>query len=359
MTPYIILFTVPTIIWIMNDKIRINVGNKMLHQTKSLSIDAFMLIFLFLLAFRSISCGMDTKQYLRLYEQYSTSDFLALIKNGEHEIAYKLLNKTTGVIFDNYQFFLAVTAIICVFPLWYFYKKETDCAPLTMALFLSVAPFAMYFSGIRQSIAMSMGILAWYAAKNKKIWWFIVVVLLAVQFHTSAFILFLLYPLYYAKITKKWLWFVVPVMLILYIFRTPVFNYLMQFLWDDYNTTAETGAFMIFLLLILFAVYSYVMVNDGELDQDTLAMRNILLLSVVMQMFAMLHPLSMRMNYYFLIFVPILIPRIATKCKKEFTSIGKLSVVIMIVYFLYHFVMMMVTDNDPLNAYPYVPFWNY
>lgn len=358
MTPYLILFTVPTIIWIINDKIQFNAGNKILHQTKSLSIDVFMLIFLFLLAFRGISCGIDTEQYLNLYQQYSSSDFFALLKNSEHEIGYKILNKIIGLVFGNFQFLLAVTAIICVCPLWYFYKKESDCAPLTIALFLSVAPFVMYISGIRQSIAMSMGVLAWYAAKNKKMGWFILVVLLAMQFHTSAFVLFLLYPLYHLKITKRWLWFAIPVILVFYIFRTSVFNFLMQFLWQDYNTTPETGAFMIFFLLILFVVYSYVMVNEDNLDQDTIALRNILLLSVVIQIFAMLHPLSMRMNYYFLIFVPILIPKIATKCKKELAIIGKISVVVMIVYFLYNFVMTMAIDNDPLNAYPYIPFWN-
>lgn len=345
------------IIWIVNDKIQFNAGKIILHRTKSWSIDVFMLIFLFILAFKGISCGMDTRQYLRLYEQYSTSDFLSLFKNAGHEIGYRLLNKTIGIIFGNFQVFLAVVAIICVCPLWYFYNKESDFPPLTIVLFLNVAPFAMYISGIRQSIAMSLGVFAWYAAKNKKLLMFIVFVLLAIQFHTSAFMLFLLYPLYHARITKKWLWFVTPCVILLYIFRVPVFNFLMQFLWDDYNTTAETGAFMIFLLLILFAFYSYVMVNEWSLDQDTIALRNILLLSVVIQMFAMLHPLSMRMNYYFLIFVPILIPRIATKCKKEFDIIGKISIGVMILYFLYNFIMTMVTDNDPLNVYPYIPFW--
>lgn len=69
---------------------------------------------------------------------------------------------------------------------------------------------------------MSLGVPAWYSAKDKKLVRFILVVLLAMQFHTSAFMLFLIYPLYYAKITKKWLWFVVPCMVALYFFRMPI-----------------------------------------------------------------------------------------------------------------------------------------
>ena len=357
MIPYLILFTVPTIVWIVNDRIQFNTGNKILLKTKSLSIDTFMLIYLFLLACRGLLCGIDTQQYSRLFQQYSSSDFLSFFKDYDREIGYKILNKLIGVVFNDFQALLIITSIVCVIPLWYFYKKESDIPPLTIALFLTFSPFVMYFSGIRQSIAMSIGVFVWYAAKNKKLILSIFLILLAMQFHTSAFILFAIYPLYHLRITKKWLWFVIPGVFILYAFKTPIFNLLMQFLWDEYKTTPETGAFMIFLLLILFATYSYVMVNESDLDQDTVALRNILLLSVVIQIFAMLHPLSMRMNYYFLIFIPILIPKIATKCKKEFYLIGKISVVVMICYFFYYFVNTMIIDNDPLNVYPYIPFW--
>ena len=108
----------------------------------------------------------------------------------------------------------------------------------------------------------------------------------------------------------------------------------------------------------MFAVYSYVFVDDEALDQETIGLRNLLLLSVVIQIFAMLHPLSMRMNYYFLIYVPILIPKIAKRCKQRYAMIVKLSVVVMTVFFLSYFVFMIVTDNDDLNIFPYVPFWH-
>ena len=357
MTPYLILIAVPILIWVINDRIQFNVGNKLLRQTKSLSIDVFMMLLLFLLAFRGISCGIDTSRYLHLYEEYNAREFTSLILDYDIEIGYKLLNKIIGVIFNEFQVFLVLTSFLCVCPLWYFYKNESEIPPLTIALFLTVSPFVMYFSGIRQAIAMSMGVFAWYAAKNKKILLFIFIVLIAMQFHTSAFILIVLYPLYHVRITKKWLWFVLPGIVGLYIFKTPIFDFFMHFLWKEYETTGETGAFMIFLLLIIFAIYSYVMVNEKDLDQDTLALRNILLLSVAIQIFAMLHPLSMRMNYYFLIFVPVLIPKIATNCKKDLSPIAKLSFVVMIVYFFSYFVMTMINDNDNLNVFPYVPFW--
>ena len=357
MLPYIVLIVLPAIIWIFNNKLRVNVGDFTLHKTESLSLDVFMIIFLFMLAFRGLYCGIDTVQYLRLFNKYTTTSIGFLFEDNSHEFGYKILNKFTGILGGDFQSLIIITSLICVIPIWYFYKKESENFLLTIVLFMSVSPFVMFFSGIRQAMAMAIGVFSWYAAKHKKLIWFIAVVLLAIQFHTSAFVLFVIYPLYHAKITKKWLWFVIPCMLVVYYFRDAIFGVLMTFLWKEYNFTSETGAYMVLLLLIMFAVYSYVMVREDSLDQDTVALRNLLLLSVVLQIFAMLHPLSMRINYYFLIFVPVLIPKIVKNCKKEFETIAKISVAVMILYFSYYFIDNMVTDNDPLNVFPYIPFW--
>ena len=316
-----------------------------------------MLLFFFLLAFRGLQCGNDTKQYLRLFNKYTAYNAIQLFTEYNHELGYKLLNKLVGIITNDYQILLAVTAFICVPPLWLFYRRESEHQLLTIALFLTVFPFVLYFSGIRQAITISLGVPAWYCAKNKKFFAFICVVMLAMLFHTSAFMLMVIYPLYYTRITKKWLWFVIPCMALIFVFRVPIFNFLITLLWKEYDQTATTGATTILILLVLFGVYAYILPNEKDLDPDAIAMRNILLLSIVLQFFAMLHPLAMRMNYYFLLFVPVLIPKIAKQSKKQFKQISKLSVIVMTVYFLYYFVDTIITDNDPLNIFPYIPFW--
>lgn len=316
-----------------------------------------MLIFFLLLAFRGLQCGIDTKQYLRLFNEYTSQSVSQLFSSQSHEFGYKLLNKLIGMTVGNYQALLVVTAAICIFPLWYFYKRESESQLLTIALFLTVAPYMMYFSGIRQAIAISLGVPAWYAARSKKLWLFIVCILLAMQFHTSAYLLLALYPLYHANITKKWLWFVVPCIITVFAFRSTIFSLLAQFLWREYGTIQETGATTILVLLILFGVYSYLITDDEKIDRDAIAMRNILLLSIVLQFFVMLNPVAMRVNYYFLIFVPTLIPKVAACCKKQYAQLARLSVIVMTAYFMLYFIKKVITDGDSLNIFPYIPFW--
>ena len=357
MVPYILLIALPVLVRMISKKYRFTSGGKLLFETSTGSIDVFMAILLILLALRGTNCGSDTIQYLRLFNEYREQSIYQLLQGYDHELGYKVLNRIVGIVTENYQVLLVITSFMCVYPLWYFYKRESENNLLTIALFVSVAPFTMCFSGIRQAIAMSMGILAWYAARDKKLWRFIAIVVIAIQFHFSAFMLFLLYPLYYAKITLKWLWFVVPCMMAVYIFRMPIFNFLLTFMGDEFGRATETGATAILLLLVMFALYSYILPEEKSLDTDVIAMRNMLLLSVVIQFFAMLHPLSMRMNYYFLIFVPVLIPKISNRSKKQYAQIARLSMIVMTIYFIYCYLSNVINDDDYLNIIPYIPFW--
>lgn len=357
MVPYFLLIALPVFVRTISKKYRFTSRGKLLFETSAGCIDVFMAMFLILLALRGTNCGSDTKQYLRLFNEYREQSIYQLMQGYDHELGYKVLNRIVGIVTDNYQIILIITSLMCVCPLWYFYKRESENNMLTIALFVSVAPFTMYFSGIRQAIAMSMGILAWYAVKDKKLWRFIAIVVIAIQFHFSAFMLFLLYPLRYAKITLKWLWVVVPCMIAVFIFRTPIFNFLLTFMHEEFGGAKATGATSILLLLVMFSLYSYLLPEENSLDTDVIAMRNMLLLSVVIQIFAMMHPLSMRMNYYFLIFVPVLIPKISNRSKKQFARIARISVIVMTVYFMYYFLSNVINDNDTLNIFPYIPFW--
>ena len=357
MIPYFLLIGLPILAWGISSKYRFTLNKRILLETKTMPMDLFMLIFLFLLALRGLKCGSDTVQYFLHFEEYSKMTYSRIIHVYDNELGFKLLAKLVSDLGGGYQVFLAVTACLCVLPIWNFYKKESDHQLLTIAMFLAVSPFSMYFTGIRQAVAMSIGLLAWYAARERRLLLFLLYVAVAMSFHTSAFILLAVYPLYSAKITKKWLFVVVPLMVVVFVYKAPIFRFLLRFLWEEYETTPETGATTTLMLLVIFAVYAYLIPDDEKMEHDVTAMRNILLLSIVIQFFALLHPLSMRMNYYFLLYVPVLVPKIAARTQKRFNQVAKLSVVLMISYFMYYFVNKMVRDIDSLNIFPYVPFW--
>jgi uncharacterized membrane protein len=82
-----------------------------------------------------------------------------------------------------------------------------------------------------------------------------------------------------------------------------------------------------------------------------------LALAVFIQMFSTISVITMRMNYYFLIFLPVLIPRITNRWKSADQFIRNVVNIVMIVFFLlYYFIKAYSVDS--MNIYPYIPFWN-
>ena len=202
-----------------------------------------------------------------------------------------------------------------------------------------MSTFIMIFSGLRQAIATSIGLLAYEFVRKKKIFGFFFCVILACGFHHTAFMLLALYPLYHMNLKRKNLWFVIPVLLIVFVFNAQIFTFatdlLTLFFGEGYDTEVEaTGAYTTLVLFAFLAVFAYLIPDEKYMDKETIGLRNILLMAVVLQCFAPVHMLAMRMNYYFIIFIPILIPKILKSAPHRFGDIAWLAKVGMTGFFL-------------------------
>lgn len=321
------------------------------------TIFVFFSVLFLLLILRDYHVGGDIIGYKIWYNDISNLSFGKIFTINEREYGFAIFSKLFRFITPSFRLFLSTITLLSLLPVAVFYNKESDYPPLTIVLFVTVAPFPMYFSGLRQIMAMALGIVALKLAREHKLIWFIIIVLLAMQFHASAVVLFAMYPVYHARITAKWLFVVIPVIAIIYIFNRPIFSFLTTFIWKEYNQASDTGGFTILLLLIAFAVYAFIMPDSSLLDKDTIAMRNLLLLSIVFQCFAPIHTLAMRMNYYYLLIVPVLIPRIAMRAKYEYKKLSTVSVLVMLVGFTAYYYYHAYTGADILKMYPYVSVW--
>ena len=306
---------------------------------------------------RSRVIGRDLTGYESIFLSLSKEP-MELLFQSDLEIGYVLLNKFISLFTSDFQWVIAVTAIITVVPIWYVYKKESEDAYITIALFTMLPTFAMSFSGLRQSIAVSFGALAYEFTKNKKPLRFVITVAIAFLFHKSALILLLIYPLYWAKITKKWLVAVVPAMVAIFALNRPIFAFLQKLISDFYTTTVrETNAYTMIVLFVLLAVFAFVIPDDKECDFDLIGLRNLLLFAIVIQMFVPLHTLAMRFNYYFIIFIPLLISKVVKYRSKRFNQVALLAKYVMIVFFVCYF-FFNTSSRNPLDIYPYKFFFS-
>ncbi len=370
MIPYILLLLVPGLFLFIAIKKnsgsgRICIGKTEYIDKNNLALPVFFFIFFLLLALRDESIGNDTMGYRSIFLVYGTEKFADTLYYG-FEPLYSFLNWIVFKITDNFQWFLAIASMLCVWPVAGIYNEDRKNSFLKIVLFVNMTTFAMYFSGIRQAIAMSMGMIAYKFVKEKKILWFVLACFAAMGFHHSAFMLFFMYPLYYMTLKKKHLWFIIPVIVVCFIFNVQVFTFLTNILAvfsDEYDNIVitETGALTSFLMFIAFAVMSYVIPDEKKMDKETMGLRNFLLLSVVLQSFASVHILAMRMNYYFILFIPVLLAKIVEIPKKRFSQFAQAAKIgltaFFTLYFLYTLYRAYTTGSSTLSTMPYVPFW--
>jgi len=354
MTPYFLLLGLPAFFSLFKEK-------KTAEKKASVfALDVFFLIFLIILSLRSVQCGIDLKNYQYFFRQVQGIGFIDLF-SVYLEPGYFVLAKLTQIVSQNFQVLLALIACLTVIPIWKLYRKETTSAYLTVILFATVAPFTVYFSGLRQILAVTLGIPAYYYTKQKKLVQFVLVVALAFVFHQSALLLFVLYPIYHMKLNKNSFYFVAPAVLFVVLFGKEIFTFLLRFMGERYikryADVTSTGAYTVLILLFVFALYAYILPDEKQLDANTLGLRNILLLCVAIQSFAPVNTIAMRMNYYFLIFLPILIPKIAEAAKPNYKKLASMSVVVMNLVFTAWFFYNAYRGGDALHVFPYIPFW--
>lgn len=357
MLPYCFLFLMPClplIFWVKRPSVNsVDLQKKIQNQE---SIIIFFMILLILLSLRSSTVGRDLPNYQIMFRTFSNIRF-GEITTVHTEAGFVFLSKIIALLTDDFQWVIVVTAFLTIVPIALIYRMEIEIPLLTIALFVTMSDFILLFSGLRQSLAISIGVISYYFVKKHKPWCFLLMVLLAIFFHRSAFILLLLYPVYHMRITRRKLIYIVPVIILIFIFNQQIFHVLLSVISDLYVTgETSTGAYTMLLLFILFAVFSFVIPDENKMDESIKGLRNILLLCLVIQMFAPLHSLAMRFNYYFMILIPLLIPKIITSSSIRWKQVSDFSVWVMTLFFIIYFLINAPITNS-LDIFPYQFFW--
>ena len=350
---YILLF-VPMVI--QHSRIK---GMRMGYERKNrIALACFFFVLTLLIMFRHESVGTDTKNYINHFINISRREWSELWMIGK-EIGFPYFTKFFSIFFKDPHLYLAAVAVLISVMIYPTYKRLCVDTSFTILLFCTMSTFYMMFSGIRQMIAIGIGFVAYHFTRQKKLIPFILLVLLAMAFHTSAFMVAFMYPLYHARITKKSLYIVIPALVVCFYYNRQIFGTLSLILeeYTHYDTEiTATGAYTMLILFGVFAVFSFLIPDERKLDEETIGLRNFLLLTFSLQMFAPLHSLSMRMGYYYMIFIPLLLPKIIECRSRRWNQVAILGRHVMVVFFLVYF-FISASGGGGLDVFPYHFFW--
>lgn len=366
MLPYVLLLLIPAILPLLVYRPREIIsdhGARDLSQKRNkITLLLFFFIFFVLLALRDFTVGTDLLTYKSIFEHCHVISFDNLSKM-QWEIGYTVYNKIVSMLSLNYRLFLILSALIMLIPIYRLYSKEKNYAYLAVLLFINMPCFLMIFSGLRQALAISIGIVAYIALEKRKYILSGILILLAVSFHISAFILVLIYPAFFFKIKTKNLIFIAPVIIAVYIWRVPLILFVIQLMpthyIEFYGEIQQTGAVGMMILFLIFSAFSFIVLDEDTMSKRDYFMRNILLIATVFQFFVPIHGLVQRASYYFIIFVPVSILSVVQAPKKYLKNISAVAVWVMGCFFtLYFFYNASFSTDNLLNVFPYKFYWS-
>ncbi len=274
-------------------------------------------IFLLLIfALRHPSMGndlhyQDSFGYLGSFDRLNGLSWTEIFKLNHfmnYEKGYIVLNKVIGAIWNNRQFFIAVMAFLSLYPIYRFIKNKSYVPAMSYVVLLGLPVFLMYYSGFRQIIAIGICLYSVDYIQGKKIIKFLASVIIATLFHSSAWVFLIAYPLYYYRPSKKIRWISVGLIGVVYAFRYRLFNAFSVLFKEDVGLVESSA---LTLVIVFTAIYVFCFVfSDEQKNEEISGLMNIFYCACVTQSFAGLHNLAMRVGYYFMIILIVLLPNV-------------------------------------------------
>jgi len=361
MLPYYFLIIVPFFIEAVEMMLQSNQKLIFNKRTSNCSIIVFFVILFAMLSLRSISCGIDLVNYQYTFGWIAKLNNISdCIENTTVEPLYVILNWLVAQIYCDFRWFMVVVAFLCTGITGWFYWRESKCAPLTILLFVLNPCFFMFYSGLRQALAMLLVVPAYYMVLRKKLIPFILMVFIAYFFHSSALIMLFLYPIFHTPLRSKHFVFVLSLVGVFFLFKSQIFTNVLPFLADKYvehyGYVTETNSYAMWALFLLFLLYAFIVPDDAKMTPKQNGLRNTLVVMTMIQGFASIHTIAMRFNLYFIMLLPIIIPELLMVPKKGNEDIARISKWIMICFFCFFF-FYKAEPGGGLNAFPYKAFW--
>lgn len=341
-------------------------------------------------ALRASTIGIDLDlHYAKNYELISSvnwSDIPIFATLKQYELGYCYFTKLLTYISSNVQFYIIITSIIIYGLHGYFFYKKSEDVILSSSLFMFFCLFYMYMNIIRQAVAVSILLLAYliFSESKKKVHNYVVFVLLVILasvFHSSA-ILCLVYLLFdKLKFTKIHMLLGIVVTALIYVGYSSVYKFVLSILGgnDKYSSYLESekygvghmnsqSIYYVIITLGAFLLGYYILVWKDKTSHKLFAkqeykvksnesfMLYMSFIAFACRLLIFKMSIISRFTFYFIPFVLILYPYAISKFKRRSNRI----ILNLTVYgvCLIYFMWVTVSNADTLyGVVPYEFFW--
>ena len=351
MIPYILLAISPLVLSVFFPQL----NEKEKLKRKYLILCGIILILF--MGLRSKYVGsVDTSHYYNMMEralpcnswqEYYRSDY---VEGGFQFFVYCLSR-----VFDSSYSLIFVSSVIFVITVLYCIYKNSDNVVLSTVMYITLGLMQFEMQGMRQAIAMAIGMVSFEFVKKRKMIPFILLVLVAIQVHRTAVVLVAIYVISFLSYNMWTLLLLAIGSGVVFYYSDTLMNFANEIFETDYTQSIDSGGFVataIYILIILFAMLFNRKIRYQKEDktQSTIMLLTIVgMVSYVMRYVGV--GISERISYYFMFGQLLLFPNTISVFKQEQRKIINIAIYMLCIgLFIYRL--------NGSNFIPYEFFWS-
>ena len=215
-----------------------------------------------------------------------------------------------GRIFDDPQVLIFTSSLFITYSVCRFIYKNSSDGFLSLLVYTCLGMFTFNMNGMRQALAMAVCLFAFERAKKQKLISFVIVVLIAMQFHKTAICFFPVFFLPKVKNTKgNILLYVGGIMVFLLALDSLILTY-NDMSGKEYGTDSsiEGGGLFVVLLYLFGLILTLIQKNAIKDKKVAVPLLGTIagLAAYVARYFS--NQMMERISYYFFYFLILLIP---------------------------------------------------
>lgn len=315
--------------------------------------------FVAIFSLRDITVGTDTPGYIVGWNLASENTLIGLI-TGDYirvhgnEWGFLVLNKLISLFASDQQVYFFIMSIIIFAPLFFTVYRYSDAPFLSILLYVTLGFFNLSLTMLRQSIALSIALIAFHYLVQRKTTRFLLMGLIACLFHQSALVFLPAVFIKEFRFTSGSIVLYIAAFLFLYFYRIPFFNEITTVFNTSYGLV-DTGAYALFAIIaVVFSAGLLFYKQAIEKNKTVSIYFNFISISLLLMIFNTVSNITLRLAHYYYIFVILFIPAVIHSFRGRETRLKALLYEALVFSSILIYIQV---GMRSYNTSPYIFFW--
>lgn len=255
---------------------------------------------------RSDTTGVDTIGYMRRFQNIAETAWEDIPLTTDRDYGFYYFTKLIRCITDSGIAFKLITAFISLIGVFDLCWRNTKRPVLALYFYVTIGNLLFILTGMRQAMAMGICLISVRFIQKRKIIPFVILVMLAAQFHHSAYIFLPMYFLGVRRVDTKNMLITMAVTIAAYFSYEKLLMIANEVLDYNYGVEKIDNGGIFFAILIIILGLALVTKTRWMKEVKERVVMNTGVICVVVWIFRLIGRTAERPSMYFLNAIPVI-----------------------------------------------------